>query len=455
MKPASRLPLEFAEARANFRLAVPLALTQLASAAAAITAILLMGRAGANVLVAGTLAVHFFTFYSVFVGGILTAASPLMAHNFGAGRREEAQRVLGQGIKIAIVLTLIGIAIAWHTRDFLLLIGQSSSVADLAGPFAKANSFAFMPAMLLLLMRNYAAAAGQPKLGLVAIVAGVAVNAFFGYGVIFGAFGLPKLGLWGLGVTFAGAHWFMFLIILVLVQSQPALRLPLGCLRGRNYIAPIIRIGIPIGLSGLCSVGTFVGATFIITLMGSVQVAGHGIALQAANFGFALIWGSAQATTIRIGWATGARNLRAATVAAWTGLLTGMTVAVGLTVLFIAARRQIVGLFLDYGDIANRPTFQAASSILLAVALYQTANGSQLVLTSALRGLRDTKIPFLINLTAFWLFGATFAGILGFAANMQAPGIWYGLSISVALGGLILMYRLHKILPRALTLTAG
>jgi multidrug resistance protein, MATE family len=451
---ASRLPLEFSEARANFRLAVPLALTQLASAAAAITSILLMGRAGADVLVAGTLAVHLFTFYTVLVGGILTGASPLMAHHFGAGRREDAQRVMAQAIKIAIVLTMIGSIIAWHTRDFLLLIGQPVSVADLAGPFAKANSFAFMPAMLLLILRNYAAAAGHPKLGLIAIVSGVAVNAFFGYGVMFGAFGLPMLGLWGLGVAFAGAHWFMFLFILVLVQSHSALRLPLNSLRGRNYIGTIIRIGVPIGLSGLCSVGTFVGATFVITLMGSVQVAGHGIAMQAGNFGFALIWGSAQATTIRIGWATGARDLRAVAVAAWTGLMNGMIVAIGLTVLFIAARRQIVGLFLDQGDMANRPTTQAAVGILFAVAIYQIANGTQMVPTSALRGLRDTKIPFLINLATFWLLGVVFAGILGFPAQMQAAGIWYGLSLAVAIGGMILIYRLRKILPRALVLTA-
>ena len=451
----SSLPFEFREARANFRLAVPLALTQLASAAAAITSILLMGRAGASVLVAGTLAVHFFTFYTVFVGGILTGASPLMAHHFGGGRPEQARRVVGQGIKVAVILTLIGIAIAWHTREFLLLIGQPASVADLAGPFAKANSFAFMPAMLLLMLRNYASAGGYPKLGLLAIVAGVAVNGFFGYGVMFGAFGLPKLGLWGLGVAFAGAHWFMFLFILALVQSHAALRLPLHCLRGREYMGTILRIGVPIGLSGLCSVGTFVGATFVIALFGSVQVAGHGIALQAANFGFALIWGSAQATTIRIGWATGARDLKATAVAAWTGLLNGMLVATALTVLFIAARHQIVGLFLDYGETGNRPTFEAAAAILLAVAIYQAANGAQLVPTAALRGLRDTKVPFLVNLMTFWLFGGAFAWGLGFAAGLQAAGIWYGLSLAVALGGLVLIHRMKKILPQALALTAG
>ncbi|MBT4485982.1 MAG: hypothetical protein HOC72_00505, partial [Rhodospirillaceae bacterium] len=150
----------------------------------------------------------------------------------------------------------------------------------------------------------------------------------------------------------------------------------------------------------------------------------------------------------------GARDLRAVAVAAWTGLMNGMIVAIGLTVLFIAARRQIVGLFLDQGDMANRPTTQAAVGILFAVAIYQIANGTQMVPTSALRGLRDTKIPFLINLATFWLLGVVFAGILGFPAQMQAAGIWYGLSLAVAIGGMILIYRLRKILPRALVLTA-
>jgi MATE family multidrug resistance protein len=433
---------------------IPLALTQLASATLGIAGILIMGWAGAMVLTAGTLAVHFFTFLNVFVGGLLTAASPLMAHSFGGADPQRAKRIAGQAITIAIAIASAGTLITWHTAEFLLLLGQSESLADLARPFARANSLGFIPAVLLLVFRNYAATAGHPRLGLLTISVGIVVNAFVGYALMFGAFGFPELGLLGLGLTSAGVNLLMFAIIFLMVQRLPDLRLHWHHLKGTEFIKPILRIGAPIGLSGLGSVGTFVGATFFIAVMGSDQVAGHAIALQAANVGFAILWGGAQATTIRIGWATGARDQRATEIAAWTGMFNGIVVAVILSALFLTCRRAIVGLFLDADIAANGSSIEVALSVMLAVGIYQLANGPQLVATSALRGLRDTTVPFLISLSGYWLLGGTFAGALGFAAGMQAVGVWFGLSGAVSVSSAVLIYRLYRLLPRAMDLTS-
>jgi MATE family multidrug resistance protein len=433
---------------------VPLALTQLASAAIGITSILIMGWSGAAALAAGTLAVHFFTFFNVFTGGLLTAASPLMAHSIGAGETERAKKIAGQGIKVALFVAIIGTFITWNTGTFLLMMGQSEKLTDLAGPFAKANSLSFLPAILLLVLRNYAAAAGHPRLGLVTILIGILVNAVVGYGTMFGKFGFPELGLVGLGITSASVNFLMFLIIFSLVQGIPELRLGWRHLPGSEFVKPILRIGAPIGLSGLGTVGTFVAVTFVIAVMGSEQVVGHAIALQAANVGFAILWGGAQATTIRIGRATGARNQQATELAAWTGLLNGIAVSILLSAIFLVFRAEIVGLFLDENVLSNRDSIDAALAVMLAVGIYQLVNGPQLVATSALRGLRDTTVPFLISLSGYWLIGAVFAGALGFAAGLQAAGIWFGLSGAVCITGSILIYRLYRLLPRALELTS-
>ncbi len=442
------------EVRINLLLMVPLALTQLASAAIGITSILIMGWSGAAALAAGTLAVHFFTFFNVFTGGLLTAASPLMAHSIGAGDFERAKRIAGQGIKVAISIALVGTFITWHTADFLLVMGQSDELVDLAGPFAKANSLSFLPAILLLVLRNYAAAAGHPRLGLLTILIGILVNAFVGYGTMFGKFGFPELGLLGLGITSASVNFMMFVIIFTMVQGVPELRLSWRHLPGSDFVRPILRLGAPIGLSGLGTVGTFVAVTFVIAVMGSDQVVGHAIALQAANVGFAILWGGAQATTIRIGRATGARHQKAVQVAAWTGMLNGIVVSLVLSTIFLVFRTQIVALFLDADVLSNRDAIDAALAVMIAVGIYQLVNGPQLVATSALRGLRDTTVPFLISLSGYWLIGAVFAGVLGFMAGLQAAGIWFGLSGAVSISASILIYRLYRLLPRALELTS-
>ncbi len=442
------------EAKQNLRLLGPLAITQLASTAMGITSVLYMGWSGTTALAAGTLALHFFVFFSVFSGGLLTAASPLLAHSFGAGAAERARQIAGQSIVLAAVVAAIGTLITWHTSEFLILMGQPQAVAESADAFAQANALSFLPASLVLVLRNYAAAAGHPRFGLIAILLGISVNAVVGYGLMFGAFGMPELGLLGLGLSVAGSNLLMFLVIFVMIQRLETLRLRLADLSVGAFTRQIIRLGWPMGLSGLGSVGTFVAATFLIATMGSTQVAAHAIALQAQNVGFALLWGGAQATTIRMGWATGAGLQRETETAAWTGVGTAVTTAVFLCVAIAAFREGIVGLFLDTSMPANAATIVAAATVMLAVAIYQLASGPMLVATSALRGLRDTKVPFMISLTGYWLFGGLFAAGLAFAAGLQAAGIWYGLFAGVLIAATTLFLRLRALLPRALELTA-
>jgi MATE family multidrug resistance protein len=449
-----RLPAIMGEVKHNLRLLGPLALTQLASTAIGITSVLYMGWSGATALAAGTLALHFFVFFNVFSGGLLTAASPLMAHSFGAGASEQARKIAGQSIVLAAAVACLGTLITWHTSEFLILMGQPASIAESADAFARTNALSFLPASLVLVLRNYAAAAGHPRFGLIAILLGISANAVVGYGLMFGAFGLPELGLVGLGLSVTGANVLMFAIIFIMIQRVEALRIHLSDLGVGDFTRRIVRLGWPMGLSGLGSVGTFVAATFVIATMGSTQVAAHAIALQAQNVGFALLWGGAQATTIRMGWATGAGLQQETETAAWTGVGTAVTTALLLCIAIAVFREPIIGLFLDDGSHTNAPTIAAAATVLLAVAVYQLASGPMLVATSALRGLRDTKVPFMISLTGYWLFGGLFAVGLSFGAGMQAAGIWYGLFAGVLIAATVLFLRLRALLPRALELTA-
>jgi len=442
------------ETKHNLRLLGPLALTQLASTVIGITSVLYMGWSGSQALAAGTLALHFFVFFNVFSGGLLTAASPLLAHSFGAGASDRAKLIVGQSIVLAAAIALVGTLVTWHTSTFLMWMGQPPAVAAQADAFARANALSFLPASLLLVLRNYAAAAGHPRFGLIAILVGIGANAVFGYGLMFGRFYLPELGLLGLGISVAGANLLMFLIVFVMVQRVAALRIGWSHLGIGPFTRQIVRLGWPMGLSGLGSVGTFVAATFVIATMGGTQVAAHAIALQAQNVGFALLWGGAQATTIRMGWATGAGLQRQTELAAWTGVGVAVSTALLLCLAIAIFREPIVGLFLDRSVAANAVTVAAAAAVTLAVAVYQLASGPMLVATSALRGLRDTKVPFYISLTGYWLVGGAFAALLSFGADLQARGIWYGLFAGVLIAAAILFIRLRALLPRALELTA-
>ena len=73
-------------------------------------------------------------------------------------------------------------------------------------------------------LRNFATALSRPHAPLIVMVISIGFNALGDYGLIFGHFGLPRLGLVGSGIASACSYAFGFLAMLVVVRLTPALR---------------------------------------------------------------------------------------------------------------------------------------------------------------------------------------------------------------------------------------
>ena len=89
-----------------------------------------------------------------------------------------------------------------------------------------------------------------------------------------------------------------------------------------------------------------------------------------------------------------------------------------------------------------------SSAFLLLVAIAQPFNNLGIVGAGVLRGFKDTLIPMLASLGAFW--GISFAGgwSLAFLFGFAAPGIWIGLTSGAIVYSLMIGVRLHRCLFR-------
>jgi len=61
-----------------------------------------------------------------------------------------------------------------------------------------------------------------------------------------------------------------------------------------------------------------------------------------------------------------------------------------------------------------------------------------------LRGLGDTRAPFLINLAGFWLAGFPVSIALGLYTPLGARGLWWGLVAGLAVVSLLLLARVRS-----------
>ncbi|MEG3049683.1 MAG: MATE family efflux transporter, partial [Thermomonas sp.] len=82
-----------------------------------------------------------------------------------------------------------------------------------------------------------------------------------------------------------------------------------------------------------------------------------------------------------------------------------------------------------------------AASLLLYAALFQFPDGVQVLSAGALRGLKDTRIPMLLAMFAYWGIGMPVGAGLGLALGWGPRGMWLGLTAGLTVAAFLMARR--------------
>ena len=439
-----------AELRATLALAWPLILTNVSQSLIQATDVLLLGRAGPGVLAAGTLGLNLYQAFLIFGIGLVLAASPIIARELGARRHSvrDVRRTVRQTMWSAAAFVVPVWLILWHTEAILLAIGQDPTLSAGAEHFARAMMWGMLPALWYLVLRSFVSALEKPLWSLIVGVAGVAFNAFLNYGLIFGKFGFPALGLVGAGIGSSCANAFMFAGMVAVLSLHPRFR------RYRLFghfwrpdaerFRAVWRLGLPIAIMVGLEITIFNTAVFLMGLIGASAIAAHAVALQIAAFTFMVPLGLGQAVTVRVGLAYGRRDADGVARAGWTAFALGVSFMAAMALVMLAMPHRLVGLFLDHSDPANAEVIGLAVSFLFIAALFQIFDGAQAVTAGMLRGLHDTKVPMVIAAFGYWVVALAAAVGLAFGLGWGGVGIWIGLATGLGVVAVLMLIRWLK-----------
>ena len=110
----------------------------------------------------------------------------------------------------------------------------------------------------------------------------------------------------------------------------------------------------------------------------------------------------------------------------------------------------IVGLYTDDVAVAT-----LAVSLLLYAAIFQLPDGLQICATGALRGLKDTRVPMLYNLLAYWAIGLSLGYYLTFNQQFGPAGMWIGMIAGLTVGGTLMVIRFFNLTRQMLLAEAA
>ncbi len=434
----------------TFELAWPLVLTQLAQMAIYSTDVLMIGRLGATELAASALAVNLYSVFLFTGQGLVTAAAPLVAAELGARRHSvrEVRRTVRMALWAAFLFSLPAMLILWHSEAILLALGQDPELSRRSAEFMRAVQWAMFPTLAIVVLRYFVAALGRPGVALAVTLVAILVNLLGNWVLIYGHFGFPRLGLTGSGVASAITYTFGALVLAAIIQFHGNFRriYVFGHLFRPDWkrLAEIVRIGTPIAFTLAFEVTVFSAAVYLMGLIDRTSVAAHAIALQIAAITFMVPLGISQATTIRVGLAYGARD------PAWVGKAGSASLALSLGFMSLAALviwtfpRELASLFLDASRPENAPVLDLAVKFLFIAAIFQLADGAQVVGAAMLRGLQDTRIPMVYAFIGYWLVGLGGGALLAFWAGWKGEGVWTGLALGLLMVAILMLWRWNR-----------
>lgn len=434
------------------KLTGPLLLAQLSQTAMGFVDTIMAGRYSALDLAAVAVGASIFFPLYLFMVGLLSAVTPLTAQAHGRGDRPAVLAAIQQGMLVGLA---VGLLMAWlmHQMDALLPLMQvSPEVIPLTSGYLRAISWGMPIAGVFLALRSGSEGLSLPRLSMLAGFFGLLVNILANYLFIYGKLGLPALGGVGCGYATALSMAAMFAAMAWLLGSSRTAwttclftTVAPGLFRSLNQV---VLLGLPIGLALFVECSIFAVIALLIAKFGAEVVAAHQIALNFTSMLFMLPYSLSIALTIRVGFAIGNRQPARIQRIVLSGLALALCSATATGALILSFSRQIAAMYSP--DLAVQ---QLAVVLLGFAALFQLPDALQVNCAGALRGFKDTRVPMVLMVLAYWGIGLPVGLSLGLGGlgGMEAgpQGFWIGLICGLTTSAALLGRRLYRLVRQS------
>lgn len=433
---------------ATLSLGLPIVGSYLARMAIGVSDTIMVGWYGPDELASLILATSFINVLMFLGLGFGVSVMGVIAAGIARGDETEVRRATRMALWLSIFYGLLMLPLLIWSEAVLLWLGQKPILAALAQDYLRIAGIGLLLVLCQITMNSYLAALERTQVVLWVTLAGLPVNVFLNWILIFGNLGAPEMGVKGaavasvftqavqLGVIMAYAHWLPSARRFHLFQRfwKP----------DNDAMRRIFWLGLPVGVTALAEGALFVASNVLMGWIGRDELAGHGIALQISSITFMMHLGLSNAATVRVGQAYGRGDQQGMRDAGVTVTMISLGFACLASAVFILFPRTLAAMFLDPAAPSTPAIVAFTAGLMFYAALYQITDAMQVVTMGLLRGVQDTRVPMYIAGFAYWVVGMPVAYGLAFGAGIGPVGIWLGLVTGLATAAVLLMVRFWR-----------
>jgi multidrug resistance protein, MATE family len=429
----------------------PVLFAQLAQMANGVIDTVMAGHASAKDLAGVGIGTSLWVPILLFFTGVLGALQPNISGFKGAGNIEKVMPCLWQGIYIALVSSLLMILILVSIDPIFSLLKLDTETQLIAEGYLSAFAWGVPAILLLYALRGLTDGMGRTSVfmtfSIITSVLNLPLNYAFIYGFDLGLFSIPALGGIGCGWATSLANWIAFILLLIYLHWNKFFRqfhlIQQWATPDWQAIKNLLHLGLPIGIAIFIEVSMFCMIALFLAPLGATTVAAHQIVLNAISLLFMLPLSLGMALTLRISYLIGANDKDTARLLARSSLLLALLVACFNAPILFFGRDLIATLYTNDLNVQK-----IAAHLIVFAAIFQIADVIQVTMINVLRGFKDTKIPMLIMMLAFWGVCLPLGYSLTFTdwimPSAGASGFWIALIAGLSCAACLLTWRVMR-----------
>ncbi len=429
--------------RTILTLAWPVVVEQTFFAFGSVINTILIGRLGASALAAIGLGQQAEFMPQVIFAAVVVGATAIVARHVGAGEAQEANHTVGQSIILAVVFGVVFSVPLWlFAEQAMALLRARPDVVELGARYIRAVTPSLLPSLILAAGGSVLRGAGDTRSPMLIMIAVSILNLVLGYTLIYGALGLPALGVLGAGIAASISRAMGAIgIVAVLVKGSGILKYRLSSALSFDLseMRRIFGIGLPAGAEQAQMQIAFTIYAVIISSLGTVTYAAHAVAMRVEGFAFMPGWGFGIAAMALVGQSLGAERPEIGEKAAYLAQRYAMILMTVVGALMFFFGRQLSSIFISDPEVI-RVSALGVKVWAFAMPMLGTSN----TLAGALRGAGDTRWVFVFMTLCIWIVRLPVAYALAHMAHLGAAGAWTGAVLDINVRGALAWRRFAR-----------
>lgn len=432
------------ESSTLLKVGLPIVGTQLLGMGLNVTDTIMAGKLSAADLAGVAIGNALYLPVTLFGMATLVAINPIVSQYLGARKFFEIGKSARQMLWLVVFLSIPSFFIIRNLDVVMHMIGVDTEIIPLASGYLKSVSWGVFALFTYAGIRYFSEGLAITKPPMYIAFSTLLLNIPANYIFMYGKLGSPALGAIGTGYATSVVQIIAGISIIVFTISfKPYKRFNIFAkTKGPEwkYIKELLRVGIPSGASSTMEILLFASVSLLMGTLSVTASAAHQVAINIAATIFMIPFGLSMAISQRVGKAVGQGSMSDARFRGFLGTGLCTLIMTCTAILIFTIPEFIVGIYS-----ADVEVKKMAVSLIFMAGVFQISDGLQVGGFGALRGLKDTRIPMVVNFISYWLIGFPVGYYLGITLNYGPEGLWVGLISGLSIAAILHNLRFHTL----------